>query len=125
MRNLLAGNQGDRRSTNRLSLKIPLRYRIGLTAESEHLSSSEDISERGVFFETDQQASVGSVVELLVEMPKQINGSSVCPWICRGQVVRVDPISRANSRCGVGVKFDCYEVLPPQSKITENWQLPT
>lgn len=124
MRNLLSGRAGDRRSAHRLSLKIPVRYRIGPTDASEHLSASEDVSERGIFFQTDQQASVGTVVELLVEMPRQINGSSACPWICRGHVVRIDPINRTSNSRGVGVEFDCYEVLLQESKIPENWKLP-
>jgi len=123
MTTLLSNRKDDRRLTRRLTLKIPIRYRIGPTDASEHVSASEDVSERGIFFETDQEARVDSVVELLVEMPKQINGSSVCPWYCRGRVVRSDPISRASNRHGVGVKFDCYQVLAPPTQPFDSYRL--
>ena len=115
MTNALSGREGDRRSTRRLRLKVPLRYHIGRIDASEHLSTSEDVSERGIFFKTNEQPNVGTVVHLFLEMPKQINGSSPCPWHCRGRVVRIDPISPTTNSHGVGVKFDCYDVLLPES----------
>jgi hypothetical protein len=101
----------DRRSATRHSLKIPLRYRIGRRSGLEHFSETTNVSELGIAFTTDQELSVGVIVDLWLEMPRQINGTAVCQWLCTGHVVRIDAGEPSSRR--IGVQFDCYEVLRP------------
>jgi hypothetical protein len=44
---------GERRSARRHDLKIALRYRVR-NSEKEHASRAENVSEVGIFFETEE-----------------------------------------------------------------------
>lgn len=106
MLNLFGRLAGDRRTAHRHYLNIPIRYRIR-SSSSEHSSQSENISEVGVFFETDHSISVGAILDLMLDMPNGVNPDLASLW-CTGHVVRVTP---KGLKRGVGVQFDCFEVL--------------
>jgi hypothetical protein len=122
MRPVVSSITDDRRMAYRQRSRIPVRYRVRRTSASEHVSAAEDVSQLGIFFRTDQELSVGAQVELLVDMPKAINGTSELRWYCRGRVVRVDPPDPLTGLRGVGVQFHCYEILDRQH-CPEDWRL--
>jgi hypothetical protein len=105
---------GDRRSMPRHDLKIPVRFRVR-NSTSEHSALSQNVSEMGVFFETTQPICAGTVLQLLLDMPSAISGEAGPPWLCTGHVVwskaaeSTEP--SAGPKQGVGVQFDCFEVL--------------
>jgi len=101
----------DRRITRRHSFKAPLRVRIWKSAIPEQRAESENISEKGIFFATDSPLSVGTTVEILLKMPEEITGEATGEWLCTGHVVRVEPINSSRGRLGIGVQFDCYQIL--------------
>ena len=103
---------GERRSAPRRDLQIPLRYRIRNGAE-EYCSMTENVSEIGVIFETEQPMRVGTIVHVLMDMPEPLRGDTPAPWLCTGHVVRTDrtDASAEAARHRVGVQFDCFEVL--------------
>ncbi len=104
----------DRRIAGRHSFKAPLRVRIWKSAIPEQRAASENLSERGIFFATDSILRVGTTVEILLEMPEEITGESTTEWLCTGHVVRVEPVNHSRGKLGVGVQFDCYQVLRPK-----------
>ena len=55
--------------------------------------------------------AVGSAVEILVRMPQEITGKPATEWRCTGHVVRLEPVETPRGNVGVGVEFDCYEIL--------------
>jgi hypothetical protein len=112
MLNFMSRLTHDRRSAHRHKLKIPLRYRIGRHSGVEHLSESTDVSQLGISFATDQELTLGAIVDLWVEMPTEIDGTSVSHWLCTGHVVRIDTNEPSTGLRSIGVQFDCYEVLP-------------
>ena len=79
----------------------------------EQHARSKNLSQRGVFFTTDLPLSKGSSLDLLVEMPEQVTGVPPTQWLCTGHVVRVVPTEQESKR-GVGVQFDFYEVSRPE-----------
>jgi hypothetical protein len=101
----------DRRISRRLQFKTPLRMRIWKSGSTEHRVESENLSERGTFFATDAPLAIGSAVEILVRMPEEITGKPATEWRCTGHVVRLEPIETPRGKQGVGVQFDCYEIL--------------
>jgi hypothetical protein len=117
MLSLMSSLTRDRRSAHRHNLKIPVRYRVGLRSGSEHVSESANLSELGISFTTDQELSVGAIVELWLEMPEEINGASLSRWLCTGHVVRIDVNEPSSGRRRIGVQFDCHEVLNPAQKL--------
>ncbi len=58
-------------------------------------------------------------MELLLTMPEEITGKPAMVWRCTGHVVRVQPMSSPQQALGVGVRFDCYEILQPSEKYAE------
>jgi hypothetical protein len=105
----------DRRISRRLQFKTPLRMRIWKSGSTEHRVESENLSERGTFFATDAPLAIGSAVEILVRMPEEITGKPATAWRCTGHVVRLEPIEAPRGIQGVGVQFDCYEILRSKS----------
>lgn len=100
----------DRRITKRHVLKTPLRFRIRKSIIPEQRAETENLSERGVFFATKFPMIVGTAVDLLLKMPKEITGRKTTEWRCLGHVVRVVQQTFPELRLGVGVEFDYYEI---------------
>jgi hypothetical protein len=44
-------------------------------------------------------------------MPEEITGEPTTEWLCTGHVVRVNPVNSSPGKLGVGVQFDCYQIL--------------
>jgi hypothetical protein len=44
-------------------------------------------------------------------MPEEITGEATTEWLCTGHVVRVNPVHSSPGKLGVGVQFDCYQIL--------------
>jgi Tfp pilus assembly protein PilZ len=102
--------EGDRRMARRYPLKTALRVRVCRSTAAEQKAQSEDLSQRGVFFNTDMALSPGAAVDLLVDMPEEVTGVPAAQWLCTGHVVRVVPVNVVEGSRGVGVQFDFYEV---------------
>jgi hypothetical protein len=111
----------DRRMAYRQPLTIPVRYRVGRTSASEHVTAAGNVSESGIFFGTDQELSIGTPVELLMEIPKAANGTAL-RWYGRGRVVRIEPPHTPNGLRGIAVEFHCYEILLGQHCL-QDWSL--
>jgi len=101
----------DRRATRRHSFKASLRVRIWKSAFPELQAESQNLSEKGIFFATDSHLRMGTTVEILLRMPEEITGEPTTEWICTGHVVRVEPSNSSRGKLGVGVQFDCYQIL--------------
>jgi Tfp pilus assembly protein PilZ len=108
----------ERRLFPRHSLKTPLRLRIWQAGNPEQSVESENLSEGGAFISTDSPVRVGSTVEVLLKMPKEITGKSAIEWRCTGRVVRVQTAYSSLGRAGVGVEFDNHEIV--RSKSSES-----
>jgi hypothetical protein len=107
----------ERRVSHRLQFKTPLRVRVWKSGPAEQLSESENLSERGAFFATDAPLVIGSAVEILLKMPEEVTGKPAIDWRCTGHVVRLEPIDASRAKPGVGVQFDCYEILHSKTEI--------
>jgi hypothetical protein len=101
----------DRRVTRRHSFKAPLHVRIWKSAIPERRAESESLSEKGIFFSTDSLLRVGTTVEILLKMLEEIAGEATTEWLRTGHVVRVEAINSLHGKLGVGVQFDCYQIL--------------
>jgi Tfp pilus assembly protein PilZ len=101
----------ERRSSRRVQFKTALRVRLWKSGSTEQRAESENLSERGTFFATDAPLAIGSALEILLKMPKEITGKPATEWRCTGRVVRLEPADTPQGKLGVGVQFDCYEIL--------------
>jgi hypothetical protein len=94
----------DRREAQRFSLSVPLRVRLGTRTAPEELVATVNLSERGVYFETESPVREGLGVHLTLEMPPEVTGVPVTLWNCAGEVVREERRD-ASAKVGVGVRI--------------------
>jgi Tfp pilus assembly protein PilZ len=104
-------HESERRISRRLQFKTALRLRVWKSNSSEQRAESENLSETGTFFATDAPLAIGSAVEILLKMPEEITGKPTTEWRCTAHVVRLEPVDTPRGKLGVGVKFDCYEIM--------------
>lgn len=111
-------HNSDRRKSRRHQFKTPLRVRVWKSGPAERKAESENLSEQGAFFATDAPLAVGSAIEILLKMPEEITGKPATEWRCTGHVVRLQPLDTSRGGLGVGVQFDCYEILCSRTDIS-------
>lgn len=98
----------DRREAQRFTVSVPLRVRLGRVTAPEELVATVNLSERGVYFETESPIGVGLPVHLTMEMPEEVTGVPVTLWKCAGEVVRVERRD-SSMTVGVGVRIDHWK----------------
>ena len=113
----MEGYVSERRNSPRHLLKTKLRVRVWKSGWSERRAESENLSERGVFFATDALLVIGSEVEILLKMPEEISGRPTTEWRCTGHVVRLETVDTPRGKLGVGIQFDCYEILRSEAAL--------
>jgi len=101
----------ERRFSRRLQFKTAMRVRVWKSGPTERRAEAETLSENGTFFATEEPGAIGSAVEILLKMPREITGKPTTEWRCTGRVVRLEPVDSPRSKFGVGVQFDCYVIL--------------
>jgi hypothetical protein len=100
----------DRRLAQRFHLHIPLYVRAWNSKGPEQKVESVNVSECGAYFETDTPPCEGAMMQIRLDMPKEITGDPTVEWRCTGKVMRVQPASFPGAPLGVSVRFDYYEV---------------
>jgi hypothetical protein len=100
----------DRRSVRRLIFKVPLRFRaIKMPSLTEEAVQSMNISAHGVYFVTDLPVCRGQLIQVRLQMPKELIGNAVSERRFTGRVAHVQPNRFAKGMSGVGVQFLYYE----------------
>jgi Tfp pilus assembly protein PilZ len=102
----------ERRLATRFDFKLPLRVRISKSGAPERAAESLNVSARGMYLATDLPLQKGTPVHLVFEMPEEVSHKPAAEWHCTGHVVHVQPSRSPLGAIGVGLAFDCYEVLP-------------
>jgi hypothetical protein len=101
----------ERRRTKRLKLRIGLRVSVLNSDAPMQTTESLNLSSAGIYFVTDLPLTRGTAVQLLFKMPPEVTHMPATNWVCSGHVVHVEPVSNPKGSIGVGVQFDCYEVV--------------
>jgi hypothetical protein len=110
----------DRRLAQRFRLTIPLFIREWKAITPEREVSSVNLSEGGVYFETDTPPREGVMVQIRLSMPMEVTGDNTVEWRCTGKVVGVRPTTPPGPSLGVGVRFDYYEILQIPRRLPES-----
>jgi PilZ domain len=100
----------ERRITRRFKLHVPIRIhdpRAPTGSEAE--VKAVNISDQGVYFESNLGFIVGQLVEVLVMMPNRFTGKRGNECCFTGQVVHMQPLSTPAGFSGVGVHFLYFE----------------
>ena len=107
----------EKRVSRRHPLRTTMRLRVWKSGHIERSVESQNLSETGTFFSTDVPLAIGSAVEILLKMPREISGKPTAEWRCAGHVVRFQPSDTARGELGVGVEFDYYEILRSKTSV--------
>src|ERR1700720_1816324 len=100
----------ERRIDTRVNIRVPLRFRtLNNPGATDQFAESENISQRGVYFETVVPLKIGTPVELSLRMPKELVGNSVSDVRCVARVVHVRPAQGLNGKMGIGLHIERYE----------------
>jgi len=111
-------NLTERRSSTRLNLKVPLRFRVLSGTDTAYREAETvNLSHQGVYFFADAPPSVGSQLEVSLKMPRGISGQPPTQVRCTGRVVRVERHDFADGPPGVGVYFDRLEFVA----VADRW----
>jgi len=74
----------ERRISPRHLLKTALRVRVWKSGSTERRAESQNLSESGTLFATDEPMAIGSAVEILLKMPKQSAVTRRRGWAVHG-----------------------------------------
>ncbi len=102
----------ERRTANRVNLRIPVRFRtLASPAGGEQSAESVNISPRGVYFATPFPLKVGAPLELFLRMPSELTGQAGTELRCTARVVHIQPDTFLGGKAGVGVRIERYEAM--------------
>jgi hypothetical protein len=94
-------------------MALPLMVRFpGEDAAVQRKAETRDISFRGLYFLIEGGQQVGSPLEFVLTLPKEITLAGDVHIRCVGEVVRVDD---HNGRRGIAARIERYEFLPVQA----------
>src|SRR5258708_30949464 len=110
----------ERRIARRFILNVPLQL-LPIKGPSQAAWAVEtmNISTRGVYFATDLPLCQGQLVQVLLQMPKEVSGNVMNERRFTGRVAHVHPNGFANGMSGVGVHFLYYEEIALQLQKQE------
>jgi hypothetical protein len=99
----------ERREARRFTMTLPMRVLARDARSPELHAQTRDVSYRGLYFLADARFEVGSEIEFVLTLSRQITQSSDVSIRCHGQVVRVEPADAGRS--GVAARIERYEFM--------------
>jgi hypothetical protein len=103
----------ERRTSRRFGMSLALTVRSsGPDGSIEQKGRTRDVGFRGLYFVTDANYEVGTEIEFILTLPKEITQASDVNIRCRGRVLRVEPY---DGNRGVAARIERYEFLPENS----------
>lgn len=103
-------NEIERRTSRRFTMSLALKVRSeGPQGIVEQPGMTRDVGFRGLYFVTDAEYQVGSEIEFILTLPKEVTKAGDVNIRCRGRVVRIEPY---NENRGIAARIERYEFLP-------------
>lgn len=91
-------------------MTLPLKVRAnGPDGGVERQGQTRDVSFRGLYFLIDADFVMGSSIEFVLTLPREITMAGDVHIRCFAQIIRVEP---HNGRRGVAARIERYEFLP-------------
>ena len=106
----------DRRFAQRFDVRVPILYRAWNSHSQFGEAITTNVSERGIYFLTNESVEIGSPIQIRIHMPIVITGSLDAEWDCVATIVRVQPGPALGQPYGVGVRISYYEVSQAEMK---------
>ncbi|MGH9593733.1 MAG: PilZ domain-containing protein [Bryobacteraceae bacterium] len=100
----------ERRTSRRFHMALPLTIRAAShEGFIERQGQTRDVSFRGLYFLADNSFHLGSQIEFVLTLPKEITLATDVHIRCAGVVIRVEDRDGQN---GVAARIERYEFLP-------------
>lgn len=99
----------EKRRARRFELTLPVTLLAIEERQTQKTVRTRDISSTGLFFEFDQNVTIGSKIELVVDLPQEITQAGNVRLCCTGRVVRIEHPTPARS--GIAVSIDRYQFM--------------
>jgi hypothetical protein len=100
------------RATPRFNFNVPARVRrLDESGSTEYAIETANLSEGGMYFSSEIQLEVDTLVRTYLVMPEQIFGKPIVRWCCDGRVVHVGQSGPTGNSLGIGIAFHTYAVL--------------
>jgi hypothetical protein len=90
-------------------MALPLTVRTPGSGGDDRMAETRDVSFRGLYFVSESGFDVGSPIEFVLMLPKEITLATDVRIHCTGIVVRVEP---QNAHSGIAAQIERYEFLP-------------
>ena len=91
-------------------MNLPIAVRTnGSGASTEFAAETRDVSFRGLYFYADHDFDIGTQIEFVLTLPKEITLATDVHIRCTGLIVRTEEQS---GRTGVAARIDRYEFMP-------------
>jgi hypothetical protein len=90
-------------------MALPITIHKAGEERAEQQGETRDVSFRGLYFLSGANFEVGSKIEFVLTLPKEITLATDVQIRCSGHVVRVDP---QTGNAGIAARIEKYEFLP-------------
>ncbi len=105
----------NRRREWRFDLALPAKIegKLPLGKTFKESTKIENISSKGVYFSLDSGVIIGSRLNLVIDMPKELGGGSKKLKLCLGGLtVRLEELDKKTKKQGVALRFQKnYKIL--------------
>lgn len=101
----------ERRGSRRFTMALPITVNESGGERLKRQGETRDVSFRGLYFVSDSNFEVGSKIEFVLTLPKEITLATDVQIRCSGLVVRVEPQSE---QAGIAARIEKYEFLPQE-----------
>ncbi|UCC40805.1 MAG: PilZ domain-containing protein [Candidatus Aminicenantes bacterium] len=105
----------NRRREWRFDLPLPVKIEGKLPQGKKFKESTkiENISSKGVYFSLDSGVIIGSKLNLVIDMPKELGGDKKLKLCLGGLTVRLEELNEKTKKQGVALRFHKkYKIMP-------------
>jgi len=109
----------NRRREWRFDLPLPVKIEGKLPQGKKFKESTkiENISSKGVYFSLDSGVIIGSKLNLVIDMPKELGGDRKLKLCLGGLTVRLEELDEKTKKQGVALRFHKkYKIMPKDSE---------
>ena len=109
----------NRRREWRFDLPLPVSIEGKLPAgkKFKEITKIENISSKGVYFSLDSGVIIGSKLNLVIDMPKELGGDKKLKLCLGGLTVRLEELNEKTKKQGVALRFHKkYKIMPEEAK---------
>jgi c-di-GMP-binding flagellar brake protein YcgR len=105
----------NRRREWRFDLPLPVRIegKLPQGKKFKEITKIENISSKGVYFSLDSGVIIGSKLNLVIDMPKELGGEGKLKLCLGGLTVRLEELDDKTKKQGVALRFHKkYKIMP-------------